>query len=346
MSLRPGQVDVNSTISAPDFRIITTLKHTLFNTQDAEPDSRTEALIRQWRDITTRLFALHTRRLREAAEACGWTDVATRLTPPVSVVAVADEEEKEKPSSSSSTDKPFNIQVLVENAVAAAAAAKAGGTSSPSHGPQAGFLRDFRVRVLISHAGEVSVECTAMGEDRPLSTLTDAVDMYTSCPFTLTVPGHQGQATAGLLTPPPQQPQPCHVTIDAQPTHPTPFTRHKTTVRTAYNDARGRATDSPLPLPTTPPTTREVLLFNDDGLVTEASLSAVYFLRRSGARRWVTPRSDAGGMHSVTRLYALEAGWCDEGTVSVQDVQDGEVVWLSNAVRGFFPGVVRRRENA
>ncbi|OAL39639.1 hypothetical protein AYO20_01036 [Fonsecaea nubica] len=328
MSLRPGQVDVNSTISAPDFRIITTLKHTLFNTQDAEPDSRTETLIRQWRDITTRLFALHTRRLREAAETCGWTDVATKLTPPASVVTVADEEEKEKPSSSSSTDKPFNIQVLVENAVAAAtAAAKAGGTSSPSRGPRAGYLRDFRVRVLISHAGDVSVECTAMGEERPLSTLADAV--YMALITTTTTP-----------------------TATAMPRHNRRPTNTSHTVHAAQNHRahsvqrrRGRATDPPLPLPTTPPTTREVLLFNDDGLVTEASLSAVYFLRRSGARRWVTPRSDAGGMHSVTRLYALEACWCDEDTVPVQDVQDGEVVWLSNAVRGFFPGVVRRRGN-
>ncbi|OAP65569.1 hypothetical protein AYL99_01541 [Fonsecaea erecta] len=319
MSLRPRQEDDD----APTFRIITTLKHTLFNAQDAESaDSRAHALVQRWKDVNGRLFVLHTRRLREAAEAFGWTDVATSLSPVVASATVSSKQADGGGPISSTAAKPvIRIECLVEEAAAATAA------SSP--GPKRGFLRDVRVRVLIDRDGEVAVECTTagMGEDRPLSTLTRALDMYTSCPFTSTstVP-RQGDDQAAAA---------CQVTLDTQPTRPSRFTRHKTTRRTAYDEARARVAL----LPTTPPTTREVLLSNTDGQVTEASLSAVYF--RRGAT-WLTPRSDCGGLQSVTRLYALEQGWCDEGTVLACEVEDGEGVWLSNAVRGFFPGVVRR----
>ncbi|OQV02959.1 hypothetical protein CLAIMM_08066 isoform 1 [Cladophialophora immunda] len=320
MSVRVNQGDANSTSDAPDFRIVTTLKHTLFNAEDAESDSATDAGIGRWKDLSKKLFALHTRRLREAAEAFGWVDVVKRLSVPATGAQASEPEDEERLSPQT---EPFNLERFVEDA----AVATSQGGSSP--GPGRGFLRDLRVRVLMSRDGQLAVECTVMGADRPLSTLTRAVDMYTSCPFAATVPGEGEQR--GAATPP------CHVTVDAQPTRTSLFTRHKTTHRAPYDDARARAGSPPL-LPTTSPTAREVLLSNAAGQVTEASLSAVYFLR-GGA--WLTPRSDCGGLQSVTRLYALEAGWCDEGIVPVHEVAEGEVVWLSNAVRGFFPGVVK-----
>ncbi|KIY03300.1 uncharacterized protein Z520_01767 [Fonsecaea multimorphosa CBS 102226] len=329
MSLYPGEEgDVKAIISGQHFRIITTLKHTLFNAQDADSDSDSAdayALIRRWKDIRANLFALHRRRLREAAEAVGWADVATRLAASPADGAIASGQVNGESLLMPEVANPISLEQLVEDA-----AARSQTTAGPSfQGPKAGYLRDLRVRVLMSRAGEVTVECTAMGEDRPLSTLTRLVDMYASCPFTPTVAGQVEQAAIAALPPP------CQVTIDAQPTHTSLFTRHKTNHRRPYDDARARAEL----LPTTPPTAREVLLSNTEGQVTEASLSAVYFFRNG---TWRTPRSDDGGaMLSVTRLYALEAGWCDEGTVLVREVEDGEVVWLSNAVRGFFPGVVR-----
>lgn len=38
----------------------------------------------------------------------------------------------------------------------------------------------------------------------------------------------------------------------------------------------------------------------------------------------------------MTRRLALEKGWCKEGVVSREEVREGEVVVLSNAVRGFW----------
>ncbi|OQV02958.1 hypothetical protein CLAIMM_08066 isoform 2 [Cladophialophora immunda] len=253
-------------------------------------------------------------------QGCASFVVADRLSVPATGAQASEPEDEERLSPQT---EPFNLERFVEDA----AVATSQGGSSP--GPGRGFLRDLRVRVLMSRDGQLAVECTVMGADRPLSTLTRAVDMYTSCPFAATVPGEGEQR--GAATPP------CHVTVDAQPTRTSLFTRHKTTHRAPYDDARARAGSPPL-LPTTSPTAREVLLSNAAGQVTEASLSAVYFLR-GGA--WLTPRSDCGGLQSVTRLYALEAGWCDEGIVPVHEVAEGEVVWLSNAVRGFFPGVVK-----
>ena len=45
-------------------------------------------------------------------------------------------------------------------------------------------------------------------------------------------------------------------------------------------------------------------------------------------------------MQSVTRMHALEKQWCVEGVVERDSVTDGEIVWLGNAVRGFFAGKI------
>ncbi|EXJ73821.1 uncharacterized protein A1O5_03583 [Cladophialophora psammophila CBS 110553] len=336
MSSHPVEEDIDSTVSDPDFRIVTTLKHTLFHARDVEWEEEpasSRALIRQWREVNRKLLALHARRLREAADAFGWADVAVRFSSP----AAAGEGGGNGDSDGDDTlvqpgvDGPINLELLVEDA-----AARSQGDPSSSQGPGVGFLRDLRVRVLVSRDGEVTVQCTAMGADQPLSTLARSLDMYTSCPFTRPIVSgpkeQQRQQSAAAVSPL------CEVSVDAQHTHVSLFTRHKTTHRKPYDDARARAPASPL-LPTTPPTAREVLLSNSHAQITEASLSTVYFLRGGG--RWLTPRSACGGMQSVTRLYALAAGWCDEGAVLVHEVRDSEMVWLSNAVRGFFPGVVK-----
>ncbi|KIW89551.1 uncharacterized protein Z519_09707 [Cladophialophora bantiana CBS 173.52] len=333
MSSHPVEEDIDSTVADPDFRIVTTLKHTLFNARDVksqEEPASYRALIRQWREVNRELLALHARRLREAADAFGWADVAVRFSSP----AAAGEREGNGDGEGddalipSGAEGPINLEFLVEDA-----AAKSQGDSS-SQGPGVGFLRDLRVRVLISRDGDVTVQCTPMGADQPLSTLARSLDMYTSCPFTgPAVLGQKEQQRQSAAVSPL-----CEVSVDAQHTHVSVFTRHKTTHRKPYDDARARVPAPPL-LPTTPPTAREVLLSNSNAQITEASLSTVYFPRGGG--RWLTPRSACGGMQSVTRLYALAAGWCDEGTVLVHEVRDGEMIWLSNAVRGFFPGVVK-----
>jgi 4-amino-4-deoxychorismate lyase len=49
---------------------------------------------------------------------------------------------------------------------------------------------------------------------------------------------------------------------------------------------------------------------------------------------------DSGGQRGTTRRWALKVGLCMEETVERSSVEEGEVVWLSNGVRGFVVGVV------
>ena len=81
----------------------------------------------------------------------------------------------------------------------------------------------------------------------------------------------------------------------------------------------------------------EVLVVNERGEVMEGSLTTPYFWREG---RWLTPREGCGGNRGTTRRWALERGFAVEGVVRAEDVRVGEVVWLSNGVRGFGWGRV------
>jgi branched-subunit amino acid aminotransferase/4-amino-4-deoxychorismate lyase len=117
--------------------------------------------------------------------------------------------------------------------------------------------------------------------------------------------------------------------MDTRSTSTSIFTTHKTTYRKPYDEARARrgvvASDNAYP--------DEVLMYNPDGYVTEGSISTVYFWRDG---RWVTPAKECGGNLGVKRQEALEKGFCAEGMVKKESVEGGEIVWLSNAVRGFW----------
>lgn len=295
----------STVISDPTFRIITTLKHTLFNEHDLHgSESESDDIISQYRDLNSQLIRLHERRLRDAAQACLWPQVAQRLEnsgPPLKEGEQRDLEQQN-----------IDLEQALDEALRAQNVAP----------PALGHIRDLRVRILVDRAGSVAVEHAPMGESKPLSTLAASISLF---PRSLPRPP----------SPPPSEPL-CMVTLDTHPTALTLFTRHKTTHRTPYNLSRSRGT--PALTPTTPPTQREVLLYDAAGNVTEASFSAVYFFRpRDGDGGWVTPR---GGMASVTRTWAMEKGMCVEGLVAVEELRDGELVWLSNAVRGFFLGRV------
>lgn len=99
-----------------------------------------------------------------------------------------------------------------------------------------------------------------------------------------------------------------------------------------YDHARTTAGISQLP-----PTDTEVLLYNEHGEVTEASVSTVYFWRKG---RWVTPEGRCGGNEGTSRALALAEGWCVEEVMRLEEVGRGEVVALSNGVRGFWFAVV------
>ena len=76
--------------------------------------------------------------------------------------------------------------------------------------------------------------------------------------------------------------------------------------------------------------------------MTEGTYTTVYFRRDDGEGKeiWVTPRWQAGGNQGTTRRWALENGLAKEEIVMRESVKKGEVVWLSNGVRGFGWGTI------
>ncbi|KAF3043591.1 hypothetical protein E8E11_004588 [Didymella keratinophila] len=158
--------------------------------------------------------------------------------------------------------------------------------------------------------------------------------------------------------------------LDTSPTSSSPFTLLKTTARDMYDMSRSRA----LPTNASSPVHREVILWNEVNEVTEGTLTSLYFYRGG---RWVTPpvgvpeafkatddkneqdegelrkpfagrwghsvrsaKVGAGGQRGTSRRWALGKGYCMEEPISVDTVEVGEGVWVSNGVRGFEWGRV------
>ncbi|ODH34496.1 hypothetical protein ACO22_03095 [Paracoccidioides brasiliensis] len=192
--------------------------------------------------------------------------------------------------------------------------------------------RPWRLRILLDATGEITVEAAPIVISTPPSQ-----------PL-LILPGD------GNI----QKIDPWILRLDTQPTTPSLFTRHKTTLRESYTTSRARAGITSLSDQT------EVLIYNHTGEVMEGSITTVYFRRRrrtaaegesgessvddeGGGDRyyWVTPPLSSGGNAGTSRRYAIAAGFCVEEVVKVGELRDGEVVWLSNGVRGFVPAVLR-----
>lgn len=124
----------------------------------------------------------------------------------------------------------------------------------------------------------------------------------------------------------------CKVYVDSEATDATLFTLHKTSHRDFYNESRDR-----FDIAHSLPTKEEVILYNEKGEMMEGSLCTIYFFRKD---RWVTPASPCGGNLGVTRRVALEKGFCRESKIPVSTLKEGEMIWLSNAARGFFMGQI------
>ncbi|EOA87867.1 uncharacterized protein SETTUDRAFT_149924 [Exserohilum turcica Et28A] len=182
--------------------------------------------------------------------------------------------------------------------------------------------------------------------------------------------GPDDSLPASTSTPPP--PPEWNIKLDTAPTPSSPFTLLKTTKRDMYDQSRERA------LPENPkgPAYREVMLYNEVNELTEGTLTSLYLFRGG---RWVTPpvgvpsgeftsktlkddgadegelrkpfagrwghstrsaKVGAGGQRGTSRRWALGSGYCMEEPVSIDTVQVGEGVWVSNGVRGFGFGRV------
>ncbi|KAF7517331.1 hypothetical protein G7054_g13845 [Neopestalotiopsis clavispora] len=122
--------------------------------------------------------------------------------------------------------------------------------------------------------------------------------------------------------------------VDPGRIEPTLFTKHKTTFRDDYSDARARVGLTP----TTPFLEGEVLLVNQRDEVLGGGFTTGYFWRNGS---YVTPTSSSSAKIGVSRRWALENINVQEGVVLIRDVLEGEHFWLSSAVSGFCREKVR-----
>lgn len=127
------------------------------------------------------------------------------------------------------------------------------------------------------------------------------------------------------------------IVLDTEPTEPGEGTMFKTNDRSAYARSRAAAQIMTYMIP------KEVLLYTSDKQILDASICTPYFHRKG---RWVTPPAAAGGLQGTTRRWALENKLAHEDSIHIDSLVDGEVVWLSNAVRGYFWAIFRNRNTA
>lgn len=183
---------------------------------------------------------------------------------------------------------------------------------------QSKHIEQRKVRILISAEGNVAVESIPIGITTSVS--ENRLSMRPFIPLSL---DETYESTNEL----------CRVHLDLQPSSPSVLTTHKTTYRFVYESARSRVNLSPK----TPPTTAEVLLHNSAGEIFDASACTVYF-KRDG--HWITPAATCGPTLGVTRRVAIHNGLCKEGIIKPGSLVFNETLWLSNAVRGFFKGIL------
>ncbi|TKA73663.1 hypothetical protein B0A49_04455 [Cryomyces minteri] len=179
-------------------------------------------------------------------------------------------------------------------------------------GPQ----RPLKIRILCTPAGVHKIDVSATS---PVSLET----LYPSLNF-MEAPERLGRSASVAWK----------VRLDTKPTAPSDCTRFKTTSRHMYDEAWKRAGIASFAVQ------EEVLLYNHNNEIMEGSLTTVYFYRDG---HWCTPPESSGGLPGTTRRWALDNSdlRIQQRLTLVSDVADGEVVWLSNGVRGFFPGQIK-----
>ena len=125
------------------------------------------------------------------------------------------------------------------------------------------------------------------------------------------------------------------VVVDCQPTDVNEATMFKIWDRMPQSRARADAGIFSVG------THKEVLLYNTNNEILDGSNSTPYFHRNG---RWVTPIGSSGGLQGTTRRWCLENRLCIESVVHKDSLQEGEVVWFSNAVRGYFWAIYHTRD--
>jgi para-aminobenzoate synthetase/4-amino-4-deoxychorismate lyase len=108
-----------------------------------------------------------------------------------------------------------------------------------------------------------------------------------------------------------------------------PMFFHKTTHRPLYAEAFQAATQAGYD---------DVLFLNLHGEVTEGAIHNI-FIEKDG--RWFTPPIESGLLSGVYRRHILETRTnVQEQTLFIQDLQQADAIYLSNAVRGLRPAII------
>ncbi|HUZ95780.1 MAG TPA: aminodeoxychorismate synthase component I [Edaphobacter sp.] len=101
------------------------------------------------------------------------------------------------------------------------------------------------------------------------------------------------------------------------------FLRHKTTHRELYESQYAGCRDDGID---------EVIFINERGEVTEGAISNI-FIRKAGTL--LTPALSAGVLPGVFRRHILETdATAKEGTVTLEDLQSADVIYLCSSLRG------------
>jgi branched-subunit amino acid aminotransferase/4-amino-4-deoxychorismate lyase len=166
----------------------------------------------------------------------------------------------------------------------------------------------IKIRILLSKTGKLSTEIAA---SEPLTELYSAHHFNPDTPNPYT----------------PVRPV-IRIHLDTEPTKASLFTTYKTTFRPHYAAARDRFGITPSNSFTT-----EVLLWNDEGVITDGTIRNIA-VWRNGV--WVTPGLETGCLDSASKRWLLEngEGKVTDGEVRKEELKNGEWVLLSNGVEG------------
>ncbi|KAH8553684.1 aminotransferase [Umbelopsis sp. PMI_123] len=147
-----------------------------------------------------------------------------------------------------------------------------------------------RIRLLLSKNGELELQHSCLNESPPLCNIDDKVDTV----------------------------KPLILALDVQSTHTqSPYVLNKTTQRDLYNAARDRLEcDFHAGEKGREVKTFDVLLYNQNGEVTETSIANVAVEKEPGV--WITPRLECGLLPGVFRRHLLETGQIQEGIIRVE----------------------------
>ncbi len=105
------------------------------------------------------------------------------------------------------------------------------------------------------------------------------------------------------------------------------FLYHKTTQRRVYENARQTKSGY-----------NDVLLYNDTGQLTESTIANIA-IRRD--RQLITPPISCGLLNGTRRAAMLQRGELTEGIITIEELKEGDEIYLLNSVRGIWKAVYR-----